>query len=360
MSDKLEKINIETNKKEDQQEESQEQSLFSTIMKGTPNLLDLIDPVKISDKAFSTHKSKKFVSLSEQEKSKPKPNEMKIQSEANPKTNGELQDLSQKIEVEAPQYKDNQIEEEVPALPAIPLELPVPPTEIEVETKPEVQEESIFKYKPEQISTLYIKNLNEKINLTDLKYSLNFLFSQFGEVIAIQVSKKNKLRGQAFLTFAKPDEARKAMKSLQGTVFFQKQLTIQLAKTRALASFIHEGTFHNLSKRIHALRKSKVGIKTMLKDTEPAEAKHLMKTASHILSVQNFPEELTTERFKLLFRQFPGFKSARLLTQKKAGFVEFYDKAQAMMALKKYQGFMMDDKHLLKVRFAQQDDATLE
>jgi U1 small nuclear ribonucleoprotein A len=309
--------------------DQQENSLFSTIMRGTPNLLDLIDPGKVSDSAFSTHKTAKV--------SKEEPVQESVKS-------------TPIVE------EDTKLENQVLELPDLPLPGELPEPIIETEAL-QIEQESIFKVNSEEISTLYIKNLNEKINLTDMKYSLNFLFSQFGEVIAIQISKKNKLRGQCFITFAKPGQARRALKSLQGLSFFRKELQIQIAKTKSLASFIYEGKFHNLSERIHALRKSKVGIKTMLKDTEPAEAKHLMKTASQVISVHNFPENLTVDRFKLLFRQFPGFKSARLIPQRKVGLVEFYDKAQAMMALRKYEGFMMDEQHLLKVRFAQQDES---
>ena len=335
MSDNHQKINPETNTPQANPEHSPEKSLFSTMMKNTPNLLDMIDPGKVSDSVFSTHKQAN--------------DQVEIKQE------GQSQNLESKIEEEVSQ--ENRIIEENNkseiSLPPMPMDLPLP----KIQEEPQIAK-PILETKKENISTLYIKNLNEKINLTDMKYSLNFLFSQFGVVIAIQVSKKNKLRGQAFLTFAKPGEARRAMKSLQGISFFKKDLNIQLAKTRSLASFIYEGKFHNLSERIHALRKSKLGIKTMLKDTEPSEAKHLLKTASHMLSVQNFPEDLSPERFKLLFRQFPGFKSARLVIERKVGFVEFYDKVQAMIALKKYEGFMMDDKHLLKVRFANQESGS--
>ena len=337
MSDNSKKINPETQTPAANPETSPEKSFFSTMMKGTPNLLDLIDPGKVSDSVFSTHKQTK------NEKDSPEANQEN--------KNNTLISNTIKEEVSS----ENKIIEEnndpTPALPLLPKDLPLP--KIEEETSTPIQ--PLFESKKEDISTLYIKNLNEKINLTDLKYSLNFLFSQFGTVIAIQLSKKNKLRGQAFLTFSTPGDARRALKTLQGTLFFEKDLKIELAKTRSLASFIHEGKFHNLSERIHALRKSKVGIKTMLKDTEPAEARILMKTASHMLSVENFPDDLTPERFKLLFRQFPGFKSARLIKKRKVGLVEFYDKAQAMIAMKKYEGFMMDDQHLLKVRFAKAD-----
>ena len=301
-----EKINKDNN-------EQRENSLFSTIMGGTPNLLDLIDPGKISDSAFSTHKPPQNQIIEE------KDSEYQMMS-------------SIPIVNEEPDHI--QSNPPLPEMPDLPVPMEVPHPIIQEETL-KIEPKSILKVNSEEISTLYIKNLNEKINLTDMKYSLNFLFSQFGEVIAIQMSKKNKLRGQCFLTFAKPDQARRALKSLQGLSFFRKELHIQIAKTKSLASFIYEGKFHNLSERIHAIRKSKIGIKTMLKDTDPSEAQSLLKTASNVLCVQNFPESLTIDRFKLLFSNLSGFKSARLIPEKNVAVVEFYDKSQAIVALKK-------------------------
>lgn len=356
MNDQNNNLDIEKPDKETNNDESPEKSLFSTIMRGTPNLLDLLDPAKVSESAFTSHRKSNLAKI---EKKKPEP--IPVISKPTPLPTPIV------IEQAAPNETDNHVQEEPLGqmqMPNLPILMEEPEPEPESEPKKEEEEQvrlvqmDLFKVSSEDISTLYLKNLSEKVNLKDLKYSLNFLFSQFGKVIAIQVSKKNKLRGQAFVTFAKPAEARKALKSIHGFSFFEKELHVQLAKTKSLASFIYEGKFHNLSDRIHALRKSKVGIKTMLKDTEPAEAKHLLRKASHILSVQNFPETLNADRFKLLFRQFPGFKSARLVPEKKVGLVEFYDKVQAMIALKKYEGFMIDDQHLLKVRFAQHEDGS--
>ena len=349
-------LDIENPQRDNNDDESPEKSLFSTIMKGTPNLLDLIDPAKVSESAFTSHRKSNLAKIAKRE-----PKKAAIPPPALPLPTPIIEE---KI---AEEDTDNRIQEEVPdqfPMPKLPVlaeaAQPEPEPESNARKQPiQLAQTELFKASSEEISTLYLKNLSEKVNLKDLQYSLNFLFSQFGEVIAIQVSKKNKLRGQAFVTFARPSEAKKALKSLDRFSFFGKELRIQLAKTKSLASFIYEGKFHNLSDRLHALRKSKVGIKTMLKDTEPAEAKHLMRTASHILSVQNFPETINADRFKLLFRQFPGFKSARLVPEKKLGLVEFYDKAQAMIAHKKYEGFMIDDQHLLKVRFAQPESGSV-
>ena len=44
--------------------------------------------------------------------------------------------------------------------------------------------------------TIYINNLNEKLKKDVLKKSLYMLFSEFGKILEINISKANKLRGQ--------------------------------------------------------------------------------------------------------------------------------------------------------------------
>ncbi|KAK6205261.1 uncharacterized protein RJT21DRAFT_14472 [Scheffersomyces amazonensis] len=74
--------------------------------------------------------------------------------------------------------------------------------------------------KPSQ--TLYIKNLNDKINPRIVKHNLYLLFSTFGDVIQIN----NRKRGQAYIVFGDVDSATLALRSLQAEPFFNKPLAI--------------------------------------------------------------------------------------------------------------------------------------
>ena len=57
------------------------------------------------------------------------------------------------------------------------------------------------KSKEKPCETLYIKNLNEKIKIDELKEALNKEFSQYGEIIEIRVRNTIRLKGQAFISF---------------------------------------------------------------------------------------------------------------------------------------------------------------
>lgn len=67
------------------------------------------------------------------------------------------------------------------------------------------------------------------------------LFATYGRVIQIVALKTSKMRGQAHVVFTDTDSAADALRSLQGTMFFDKPLQIEYAKSKsrvvALAEF---------------------------------------------------------------------------------------------------------------------------
>ena len=79
-------------------------------------------------------------------------------------------------------------------------------------------------------NTLYINNLNEKININELKHELLNLFLKFGKIFEIRISKSLKLKVQAFITFENINDSKKALLDLNGFEFFGKKLNINYAK----------------------------------------------------------------------------------------------------------------------------------
>jgi U2 small nuclear ribonucleoprotein B'' len=73
-------------------------------------------------------------------------------------------------------------------------------------------------------STLYVQNLNDRVKKAELKVSLYFLFSQFGEVIDIVTKKCDRMRGQAFIVFADFHSADLAKKALNNFNIFEKNM----------------------------------------------------------------------------------------------------------------------------------------
>lgn len=90
------------------------------------------------------------------------------------------------------------------------------------------------------MQTLYVKNLNTKINKQIMIHNLYLLFSAFGDVISI-----NLRQGFGFIIFASVSLATLAMRTLQNEEFFDKSLVINYVVkeskiiTRAKNEIVH-------------------------------------------------------------------------------------------------------------------------
>jgi len=91
--------------------------------------------------------------------------------------------------------------------------------------------------------TLYVSNLIEKIPKDDLRRQLYMLFSPYGAVLDIVALKTSKMRGQAHIVFKDIATAAVAMRALEGTNFFGKELRISYAKGKSNFIAKLDGTF---------------------------------------------------------------------------------------------------------------------
>merc|ERR1719432_680686 len=108
--------------------------------------------------------------------------------------------------------------------------------------------------------TLYVNNLNDKINVETLKKSLREVFAAFGGIIDIIAMKSLKRRGQAWIIFKEVSSATNALKSLQGFPFYNKPMRINYARTKSDVVAKADGTYVERPKKIvkrEDLRKGK-------------------------------------------------------------------------------------------------------
>lgn len=73
-------------------------------------------------------------------------------------------------------------------------------------------------------NTLYLNNLNDKVNKEELKIQLYALFTTYGKIIDIVASKSQAMRGQAFLVFNDLAGATSAMRACEGMMFYEKPI----------------------------------------------------------------------------------------------------------------------------------------
>lgn len=110
--------------------------------------------------------------------------------------------------------------------------------------------------------SLYVKNLNEKINKDDLKRALYILFSTYGPVLDIVTTRKSAkgkpMRGQAHICFRDIQTSTQAMRALQGFEMFDKEMEIQYAKGTSHIIPKLRGTFEPPTSSASAIQSTNV------------------------------------------------------------------------------------------------------
>ncbi|KIJ69997.1 hypothetical protein HYDPIDRAFT_171919 [Hydnomerulius pinastri MD-312] len=85
-------------------------------------------------------------------------------------------------------------------------------------------------------TTLYINNLNDKVNKDEMRSQLYALFTTYGKIIDVVATKSPNMRGQAFLVFTDLAAATTAMRACEGMVFYDKPMRINYAKSKSYAT----------------------------------------------------------------------------------------------------------------------------
>jgi len=191
-------------------------------------------------------------------------------------------------------------------------------------------------------TTLYINNLNDKVNKEELRSQLFALFTTYGKIIDIVASKSNRMRGQAFLVFTDLAGATSAMRACEGMMFYDKPLHLDYAKTKSYATSRREDPYFvpptaaNASAVVtqNAKRqreeenqdgerntkrdKSEEDEEEMEIDDEEDSATpagtsgNTVKPSSARLLCTNLPQEVTDDVLSVLFQQYQGFQSTQV------------------------------------------------
>jgi len=81
--------------------------------------------------------------------------------------------------------------------------------------------------------TLYVNNIDDRINTERLKRELKSMFRNFGEVLEVVAMNSFWRRGQAFIIFKEQEHATVALTRLQGFPYNNKPLRINYARARS-------------------------------------------------------------------------------------------------------------------------------
>ncbi|KAI8980563.1 RNA-binding domain-containing protein [Trametes punicea] len=254
-------------------------------------------------------------------------------------------------------------------VPGAPIPIPgmVPPA-VAAAPQPPPQDEFVSE-------TLYIQNLNEKIKIPVLKASLRGLFKAYGEVLDVVAHSNLRMRGQAFVSFASADVAKKALKEVRGFPLYSKPMQISFARTRsdAVVKKLDAEHFeehkqrrleHKKATRYTNPIKRKYRQKRLAAEMDGATAAPAAKRPNvqmpdeylppnKILFLQNLPETVSKDQLMALFSQYPNLYEVRLIpTKKDIAFVEFLDEASATVAKEALHNYKLDGENKIKITFA--------
>ncbi|KAG6380657.1 RNA dependent RNA polymerase-domain-containing protein [Boletus reticuloceps] len=220
--------------------------------------------------------------------------------------------------------------------------------------------------------TLYIQNLNEKIKVDVLKASLRGLFKSYGEVLDVVAHSNLRMRGQAFVSFASPEIAAKAMKEVRGFPLYSKPMQISFAKTRSDAVVKHldaesfeahkaQRADHKRTTRYSNPLKQKFRTKRMAAELDGAAAAPAPKRPAvqmpdeylppnKILFLQNLPETVTKDQLMALFSQLAFTFTLILLLppHRDIAFVEYLDEGSAGVAKDALHNYKLDGENKIK------------
>ncbi|RYO79526.1 hypothetical protein DL766_000287 [Monosporascus sp. MC13-8B] len=240
------------------------------------------------------------------------------------------------------------------------------------------------------ISTVYVRNLEERVKPDALKSALTAVFSEYGNIIDIVIKTNLKAKGQAFVVFDKPESAHQAIEEVQGFELFEKPMQIALARTRSDATVKSTGSeqeFEQHQRRRLAEKERKKAAEAQEEQKRlkrpgavpAAEANRPAKAArgpglkptgpaanavvpdeylppNKILFVQNLPDDYDIEALTGIFGRFEGFREVRLVPGRKGiAFIEYEAEAGAITAKENTAGMALaDGTKFMKVTYQRQ------
>lgn len=211
-----------------------------------------------------------------------------------------------------------------------------------------------------------------------MKKALYELFSPFGPILDIVASKGVRLRGQAWIVYRDLDAASAAKRALHDSLFFDKAVQIQFAKSKSDVVAKADGSYVRRTepkRPANAVNREADPEKRAAKK-RALEAKSRGAAAAaggaggagskldasfdnlppnKLLFVDNLPDECTELMLAMLFRQYEGFAEVRMVPGKAGiAFVEFADPLLATTAKNALQGFKITADKPMRVSFAKQ------
>ncbi|KAI9901483.1 hypothetical protein N3K66_003300 [Trichothecium roseum] len=236
------------------------------------------------------------------------------------------------------------------------------------------------------ISTVYVRNLEERVKIETLLDTLRIIFSEFGNVVDIVAKTNLKAKGQAFVVFDNSHNALQAVEGGNGFNIFGKPMQLALARSPSDTTI----KLNCPDEELEAHKRHRLAEKDKRKALEAAEGQRNLKRGpvgtvdssrpskaarpglkstsaatsavvpdeylppNKILFLQNIPDEYDVEGLTAIFGRFDGFREVRLVPGRRGiAFVEYDGEQGAIAAKENTSGMTLRDKSI-KVTYQRQ------
>ena len=225
-----------------------------------------------------------------------------------------------------------------------------------------------------QNETLYVNHLNEKIKTDLLRENLYYLFSQYGDVLEINIRKSKKMRGQAFIVYKDINDATRAKVSLNNFLFLGSRINIDYAKSKSdiivkikgqssqnNEEYQKTGTYltrkrkrmleyQNIKEEKKEKKKDIVEKKESIELDEDIDGECLNE--NKILFVTGLGKEVNEKMISLVFNKFKGLKDIRFFNGRGFCFVEYDNEINAGTALLSLNNMKLTENTTMKISYA--------
>lgn len=195
--------------------------------------------------------------------------------------------------------------------------------------------------------TLYLRNINEKVGLGNVKQEISRLFEKEGgfSLEEIYVCKNIQHKGQAFVVLKKPEALDEAVRVLNTRVIFGKPLSVQIAKSDSDVVLKNNKTKdydlaklkqQRLDKRNERLKDKTRDSKKRSRENDENDTgnvsgsegkskrpKIISTVPNKILIVTGLPKEVKTENLIDIFEKYTGFININYVSVRSLALVEF-------------------------------------
>ena len=222
------------------------------------------------------------------------------------------------------------------------------------------------------VTTVYARNLEERIKLPALTSALTEIFSEYGTILEIVAKANLRAKGQAFIVFDNPDSASKAIEEINGFELFGKEMELSFAKSRSDATVLAQEGDSGLER----FKRSRLAEKERKQAVVQPEVKTLKRPAvveddgkkkvkgtglkssgtsavipdeylppNKILFLRDIPDSYDADGLGRIFSRFEGFKEVRLVPGRRGiAFVEYDGEGGAISAKEATAGMQLGDE----------------